>query len=513
VASVGQRAVDADAVVGAGVQETRRPMWRPVLDAIVRRRLVVAVELVMVGAWLILRTEVAVEARPYVAWTAVAAVVALVSPTSGLVILVATAPFYEPPTLFRVLGIRPNGQVLGMRHVLVAVLGIAVALRIAAGGWRRLPQSAALTLATVLTVLTAIGTVWTLASFDPQFGPRAAQSWLATIGGAMVVLFVATWVGRSGTTRPLAAAVAGCAAASVLSLVELVRPGMISTGPLAWIGFWKDFGPRVTGIIPAPNAVATMLIVPAIVSTAAISHLRGWNRVAATLAAVPTVGATLLTLSRSAVGGFYVALVLFVGRHRPQTGWILFAVGLVAAAIALPFFIQFRAGVVGITADQSPIQWILGADEARITAWTASLRMWLDSPILGHGFLSYRVLGPAFGDPRLGSPHNEVLRLFAEEGIVGGITIIAFIVALVRELRRPGDWLATALVAGAISYWFAAMFNNPLLFIQVSAIAFTFFGFGLARSDVAHPARVDDDAPRPRAGPPQTEVTLRRPSD
>ncbi|TME11354.1 MAG: O-antigen ligase family protein [Chloroflexi bacterium] len=515
MASVGQQTVDPEREVDAGVLDLYRSVWRAARDVIVRRRLVVLFEVALIAVWLVLRTEVTVESRPYVAWTLVAAAVALISPTSGLVLLVATAPFFEPPTLLRVVGIRPNGQVLGMRHLLVASLGVAVALRIAAGGWRRLPRSPALGLAVVIGLLTAISAIRTLVEFDPQFGPRAAQSWIATIGGAMIVLLVATWVGRTGTIRPLVAATAGCALASLLSLVELARPGTISQGPLDWIGQWKDFGPRVTGIIAAPNAVATMLIVPAIVSTAAIGNLRGWRRLAAAIAALPTLAATLLTLSRSAVGGFFVAIVLFVGRHRRRTAWALFAVGIVVAALALPLFIQLRAGIVGITANESPIEWILGADEARFTAWAASIRMFLDSPIVGHGFLSYRFLGPAFGDPRLGSPHNEVLRLFAEEGIVGGIVIIAFIVALIRELRRPGDWLATALVAGAISYWFATMFNNPLLFIQVSAIAFTFFGFGLARSTApAAPAVGDVVAPAaPPDEPRPTEVIRPPPSD
>ena len=487
----------------AGVLDLYRTIGRALWDVIVRRRLLILVEIAMIAAWLVLRTRVSVESRPYIAWTIVAAAVALVSPTSGLVILVATAPFYEPPTLLRVLNIRPNGQVLGMRHILVAALGIAVVARIAFGGWRRLPRSPALGLGLVIAVLTAVSAARSLAEFSPQLGPRSVQSWPATIGGALIVLLVATWVCRSGTTRPLVAAAAGCASASVLSLVELSRPGTISQGSLAWIGLWKDFGLRVTGIIPAPNAVATMLIVPAIVSTAAVGNLRGWRRLAAAAAAVPNVAAALLTFSRSAIVGLYLALVLFVGRHRRRTAWVLFVIGIVVAAIGLPLFIQFRAGLVGITANESPLEWILGADEARFTAWAASIRMFLDSPIVGHGFLSYRFLAPAFGDPRLGSPHNEVLRLFAEEGMVGGIAMIAFIAALIRELWRPRDWLAIALAAGGISYWFAAMFNNPLLFIQVSAVAFTFFGFGLARlglpsaQDEGEPAIADGGRPAP----------------
>jgi hypothetical protein len=57
---------------------------------------------------------------------------------------------------------------------------------------------------------------------------------------------------------------------------------------------------------------------------------------------------------------------------------------------------------------------------------------------------------------------------------------------LVELARRPG-WIGAGLLAGSIGYWLAAMFNNPLLFIQVSAIAFGFASYGIA-APVRHSA-------------------------
>jgi O-antigen ligase len=172
-------------------------------------------------------------------------------------------------------------------------------------------------------------------------------------------------------------------------------------------------------------------------------------------------------------------MVLFIARRRRRAALVMLGIGIVLAAVSVPLFIQFRAAQEGVFDTRTPIEWILGADEARITAWGAAIRMWADSPIIGHGFLAYKMLADAFGDTRLGSPHNEVLRLFAEEGLIGGIALIVFIVALLRELARRPGWIGTGLLAGAIGYWLAAMFNNPLLFIQVSAMAFVFMGYGL----------------------------------
>jgi len=207
-------------------------------------------------------------------------------------------------------------------------------------------------------------------------------------------------------------------------------------------------------------------------------------------------------LSRSAITALYITAVLFIARRRRRTAWIVLGIGIVLAVVSVPLFIQFRAAQEGVFETRTPIEWILGADEARITAWGAAIRMWADSPIIGHGFLAYKQLADAFGDTRLGSPHNEVLRLFAEEGLIGGIALVAFIVVLFRELSRRPGWIGTGLLAGALGYWLAAMFNNPLLFIQVSAMAFVFFGYGLAA-----PIPTDERIP-PAAAPPDEAVSL-----
>ena len=106
--------------------------------------------------------------------------------------------------------------------------------------------------------------------------------------------------------------------------------------------------------------------------------------------------------------------------------------------------------------------------------------MWQASPLVGHGFLSYKLLGDAYGDPYLGSPHNEWLRLFAEEGVVVGLVGIAFIAAGARDLLQIPGWPGTAFVGAFVAMVLAASFNNPFLFLQVSAISFTILGTGFA---------------------------------
>jgi O-antigen ligase len=108
--------------------------------------------------------------------------------------------------------------------------------------------------------------------------------------------------------------------------------------------------------------------------------------------------------------------------------------------------------------------------------------MWQDQPITGQGFLAYKQLADEYGDPVLGSPHNEWLRLFAEEGTVTGIVGLGFLATSLWWVSRRRDPIAGGLLSGVAGYFLMASFNNPLLFIQISVVAFTALGYGLARA-------------------------------
>jgi O-antigen ligase len=125
-------------------------------------------------------------------------------------------------------------------------------------------------------------------------------------------------------------------------------------------------------------------------------------------------------------------------------------------------------------------QVLIASDQLRIQAWGAAVAMWQANPLVGHGFLSYKQLGEAYGDPILGSPHNEWLRLFAEEGTVVGLIALAFIAVGLLALSRLPGWRGTALMASWAAIVLAASFNNPFLFLQVSVISFAIVGTGLA---------------------------------
>jgi O-antigen ligase len=448
-------------------------VWHAALEMIVRYRVAIVVELGMIAAWFVLRTFVGVESRWYLAWTVTASAIALTSPASGLVILLATAPFYEPVTLTRA---------LGQREVLVGALGIAVALRLALGGWRRMTWTAPVLLAVAVGLVTALGVLNTWRLFPADWATHAAQTWLATVGGAMILLLVGVWVAGTGARRFVVAAVVAAIVAVGLSLVELLAHGSISGSRLAWVGFWKDFGPRLGGAIASPNGMAALAVMPVCVlaATAVLGQGRLLRAAAGAGAALMFV-AMYVTYSRAALLSLFGLAVVVAWRIRRRLGQAVLVVGIVVGIVLLPKYLQIR-GDVGSVGAVEPGSFLVATDRDRFTAWGTAIAMLQEQPLLGQGFLAYKQLGNAYGDPVLSSPHNEWLRLFAEEGVVaGGIGLLFVATTLSWLIRSPGA-IGAGILAGTAGYFTMATFNNPFLYIQISAVIYPLMGFALVLS-------------------------------
>ena len=483
---------------GASILELYRAVWAALRLAIVRYRIAVVVELGMIALWFGLRTLVDVQSGPYLAWVAIACAIAVVSPTSGLVILVGTAPFYEPVEV---------SQSLGLRHVLVAFLGVSVAIRLVAGGWRSMTWTAPVRMALAIGVVVALGVANTWRLFPPDWALHATHSWLATIGGAMILLIVGTWVAGTGAPRFVTVAVVSCTIAIALAMAELFVPGSISASRLEWIGFWKDFHGRLSGPIASPNGIAALAVMPVCVMTAVAVLGRGrLLRLAAALGAAVLLVAMYVTYSRAALLSLFGLAVIVAWRLHRLLGAAVLVVGIVGGILLLPTYLQLRSQA-GSSGASEPGSLLVATDRDRIMGWQAGVAMWQDEPLIGQGFLAYKQLADQFGDPILSSPHNEWLRLFIEEGAFAGFIGLAFVASTLAWLRRGRGALEAGILAGAIGWSTMASFNNPFLFIQVSAMVFPLIGYGLVsaarRRDQEPPG---EEEPKPETADPASEA-------
>jgi O-antigen ligase len=449
-------------------------LYRALGDAITtpfrNPRVAVPLELGLIAACLLIRATTPAGGPLYAAWAIVVGVITVVSPLSGLVVLAATAPFDEPFTIT---------YLLGPRMALVFVLAASVAVRVLLRP-RSMPWSWPVVFAAALVV----GTLGSLAIAYRQFGSAftatSLQFWVAGVGGGLLVLLAATWVAREGALRPLVAAVAATAVAAAVTLLDYLGPGLLAGGPLAWMVHAKDFGPRLSGVIPSPNGFAALVLPPAMVLAAAVvlAPRGSWKlRVLAALALVPIVPTLFLTYSRTVFVAAFAFAVVAAWRVKRQLGVAVLAGGLVLGALALPGYLDMRVQAGGAPRTGAIL---VASDLERLTAWQASIQMFADRPVTGWGYRSYRVIGDRYGDTVLNSPHNEWLRFFAEQGILGGLAGLALVLTGMRRLGRMPGWLGTGVLSAFLSYVLAASFNNPLLFIQVSIVTFTIVGTGFA---------------------------------
>ena len=253
----------------------------------------------------------------------------------------------------------------------------------------------------------------------------------------------------------------------------------------------------MAGTVPSPNALSAQLIVPTAVALAAAILARDLRvKAAGLLAAIPLAIAHYLTFSRSPLLGGYVFAVIVAWRIRRWLGVAVLAAGIVGAAVFLPAYLQVRSQSA-LEGAVTPGSILVASDEFRFRAWGAAISMWTEAPLTGQGYLAYKELGESFGDPVLGSPHNEWLRLFAEEGIVVGLIGLMFILAVARSMARISGWLGTGLLGGWAAFVVAATFNNPFLFVRVTTIAFAMIGVGLALAERARAARAAPETVEP----------------
>jgi O-antigen ligase len=391
-----------------------------------------------------------------------------VSLVGGLTVLAAIGPFTEALT--------DEGRITAVPFLLAALgLGVLVegARLLMRRGLSRPP--AAVLLAGVLFGVTLLGVGLSALSFGPQRGIEALQLWVPGIGGGLTVLVAAWLVGRAGEVRPLIVLLVSITLAAGLTTADVLLNGVVRATAFEWL-LRSDVGPgRLTGIIPAPNAAAVIFLV-GLAGCAAFAILGrpAQARLMAMAAAAVLVAAIFLTYSRSALLALAVmAAVLAWHWHGWRALAGVLAVGAAAVAVALTF------PQLGLSREVP-----FWADEARLAAWAATGQMWLDQPLVGHGFRSFEWLHGVYGSS-LDAPHNEWIRLFAEGGLVAGVVGLGLLAATLAALSRKRTWVAVAAAAGLAGFAVMASFNNPLLYVQVNVPAFLLLGMGISRQAVA----------------------------
>ena len=423
--------------------------------------------LLLVGVYVLIRS-LALPDPVLLAWTAVVVLAAVLAPAAGLTLLAALGPFIG--------AVEDDGRVTAIPFLLAGTgVGglITLATASARAALRPLLRRAApwAVPAAVVLVGTALGVVQSWLRFGPERGRAAAELWVPGIGGGLTVLFISALVALLGERRPVAVLATSVTAAAALSMVDLWAMGAVNASPVGWLLHDQIDVTRLLGIILAPNAAAAIYAIGLAIATAAVVWASDRRIQAVAAAGGAICGMALaLTFSRSAMIAVALGAVL-IGWNRAR--WRGVAAALAIATAGLVAMLIFTDGT--LVRDVPAI-----ADQQRVDAWRGSIRMWLDSPLIGHGFRSFEWLHrPPYGSI-LDAPHNEWLRFFAEEGSFVGLAALVFAVVVPVTLARARNgYLPAAAAAAAGGVFVMASFNNPFLYTQVNVPTFLLIGTGL----------------------------------
>jgi O-Antigen ligase len=406
-----------------------------------------------------------------IGWTAALVGLGWIWPASGLLVLVAVAPFTEWMVLDRT---------VGTKIVVLVLLAAGLAARLllerrgyVLSGLRREPVLITAGLLEGALLLSLAVTAW---NFESDFTTRAAATWLGGLGGGVLAFGVGVWAARHQPRPILTVALAAIILAAAVSLVDFAAPGNIRLGPLDWLLRPQriDFG-RLSGVIPAPNAAAALFLIGFAIALSRAVFGDGRRRWLWLLPVAFLALTTFLTYSRSGLIGIGLIVVLMVARVDRKKGLLLLAIVAVIVLVAAPAYISMRASNLGL---ESHGDWLtlISGDVKRLDGWIGAWRMWLSSPIIGSGFQSFFEWHERFGVTTVSAPHNEFLRLLAEGGVLAAGAFAAFVLTIGRALwtSRGGEQLgALGALIGVIA---AGMFNNPFGYVQLMAVLFATLG-------------------------------------
>jgi O-antigen ligase len=230
------------------------------------------------------------------------------------------------------------------------------------------------------------------------------------------------------------------------------------------------------------------------------------------VALVVTLFSRFLSVKQLIAAGMLLICASFVlvgGARGPMLGVVLAA--LVALSVRPPRVgpgrIEVSVGqIVGLflfAAAAAYVSWLIATDQTTTTLsrfvrlfeqaegeqavegasrwlyWPAAIRFWLDAPWLGNGFASFSYLYHEGGEYAGGHPHNVVLQILAELGVVGLILFGAFVWsglrhATLRRLREDPLMVCVLiyLTTGIMNSMFAKeLTGGRKLFFAVSLLA------------------------------------------
>ena len=316
------------------------------------------------------------------------------------------------------------------------------------------------------TIVTAVRS--SAFSASPAIWMRCLE-WISAIS---YFFYAGRFLDKSSRQKASYAVMISCAAVCVYALLQSAN--------FTAAGWLTDFSGRAFSTLGNPDFLGGFIVLAAPV-VFSLSAGRG-SRAAAWVFALCAV-VLALSQTRSSIAAFAVSAVilLFFFPEEVKKNMPVFIAGAILSAAG--FYFSGRSGsflgrVASMASASNP------DISGRIIMWKAALKM------IRTGFLTG--IGPGLVKDRLcmfvsgggyfetDFLHNDFLQVFAESGLIAGISFIAFIILVMRRMYMEKDIFSLGLFAGVSAMCVHAFFNFPfyipetkLYFFSLAGLAFT----------------------------------------
>jgi O-antigen ligase len=283
------------------------------------------------------------------------------------------------------------------------------------------------------------------------------------------------------------------AAAGIVAVIAIA-----GTGEIELRGGGSNASGRAQGGFSSPNLLAFFLVLGLCPALALGLTERHWRRYPALAVTGVVFAALMLTLSRGAIIGAMVSLLVMLAwpTFRRILALLLIAV-IVFTALNLNPIANSREVALVHTRFDSLVSGEEGRTNPRLRIYKRVPDMIGDAPFLGIGAANFSIVSPSYGLTDLGGDpfahaHNVPLTIAAETGLIGLAALIAFMLGLARAslvvlrarwLRDYG--LAVGLVAALSGLFANSMTDYPLNANPVMAVLMLEVGAVLAYARLA----------------------------
>jgi O-antigen ligase len=235
--------------------------------------------------------------------------------------------------------------------------------------------------------------------------------------------------------------------------------------------WFSDISPRIrtTSLFLNPNALGSFLVLTAPLSL--ISFLYKRNSLFLILNIIVLLG-IITNYSPGNFFGFIVSILIFSVLYFKRVRYSIYVTTIFLVSTVILSYVFYPSYFSHV------LDYLKEAGSFRLLLWEETLRIFYKNPVWGIGLNNFWwQLSPWWKQHHnyLADPHNFILNLLVETGVVGTFCFFGFLgFTINRALTLRNNLLIWGLLAGIGGCLVTALFNSPAMFTRGTIFLFWF---------------------------------------